>query len=52
MMKHEGDYLKHAVDEDRLQRIPREHTTYAQMAARRASSREYVMQMPWRGHGA
>ena len=31
MMKHEGDYLKHAVDEDR---VPREHTTYAQMAAR------------------
>jgi hypothetical protein len=34
MMKRKGDYQKHAVDEDRLLRIPREYTTYAQMAAR------------------
>jgi hypothetical protein len=33
MMKRKGDYQKHAVDEDRLLRIPREHT-YAQMVAR------------------
>ena len=37
MMKREGDYQKHTVDdEDRLLRIPREHTTYARMAARQS----------------
>ena len=36
MMKRKGDYQKHAVDEDRLLRIPKEHTTYAQMAARQS----------------
>jgi hypothetical protein len=37
MMKREGDYQKHTVDdEDRLLRIPREHTTYAQIAARQS----------------
>src|SRR3981189_2008699 len=35
-MKRKGDYQKHAVDEDRLLRIPREHTIYAQMAARQS----------------
>jgi hypothetical protein len=35
MMKREGDYQKHVVDEDRLLRIPRD-TTYAQMAARQS----------------
>jgi hypothetical protein len=36
MMKREGDYQKHAVDEDRPLKIPREHITYAQMAARQS----------------
>jgi hypothetical protein len=36
MVKREGDYQKHAVDEDRLPRIPREQTNYAQMAARQS----------------
>jgi hypothetical protein len=39
MMKREGDYQKHVVDEERLLRIPRENTTYAQMAARQSQQR-------------
>jgi hypothetical protein len=36
MFKREGDYQKHAVGENRLLMIPREHPTYAQMAARQS----------------
>lgn len=36
MVKREGDYQKHAVGEDRLLMLPREHTTYARMAARQS----------------
>ena len=35
MIRREGDYQKRAVGGDRLM-IPREHTTYAQMAARQS----------------
>jgi hypothetical protein len=36
MVKREGDYQKRAVGEDRLLMLPREHTTYARMAARQS----------------
>jgi hypothetical protein len=36
MMERKGDYQKRAVDDDRLLRIQREHTTHAQMAARQS----------------
>jgi hypothetical protein len=36
MVKREGDYQKHAAVDDRLLMLPREHTTYARMAARQS----------------
>jgi hypothetical protein len=36
MVKYEKDYQKRAVDEVQLLILPREHTTYAQMAARQS----------------
>jgi hypothetical protein len=36
MVKREGDYQKHAAGDDRLLMLPREHTTYARMAARQS----------------
>ena len=36
MVKREGDYQKQAVGEGRLLMLPREHTTYARMAARQS----------------
>ena len=36
MVKREGDYQKHADGENRLLMTPREHPTYAQMAARQS----------------
>jgi hypothetical protein len=36
MAKHEGDYQKRAVEEDRLLMLPREHTAHARLAARQS----------------
>jgi hypothetical protein len=36
MVKREGEYQKRAAGKHRLLMIPREHTTYAQMAARQS----------------
>jgi hypothetical protein len=52
MVKREGDYQKRADGENRLLMTPREHPTYAQMAARQSQQQRTRMQMPWHGHGA
>jgi hypothetical protein len=36
MVKREGNYQQQVVGEDRVLMLPREHTTYARMAARQS----------------